>query len=189
MQEKRTQWRENKALHNVDRLVFLDESGININMARRYGRSIGKARVIDNVPLNTPKTTTVLSSMRLNGKMAYTTYEGGTTGDRFVSYIKEILLPTLTKGDIIVMDNMRSHHVKAVAEAIEDAGINLLYLPPYSPDMNPSEMLWSKLKSILRKAAVRCKDKLHNAIDSALACVSLSDCKNWFQADSYCPQF
>lgn len=186
MQEKRTQWKENKTLNAVNRLVFLDESGINVNMTRRYGRSIGKARVTDNVPLNTPKTMTVLSSMRLNGKKAYTTYDGGTTGDRFVSYLKDILLPTLNKGDIIVMDNMRSHHVKAVGETIEAAGMVLLYLPPYSPDMNPIEMLWSKLKSILRKAAIRQRDILTDAISTAFSCISYSDCCNWFSADNYC---
>ena len=98
--------------------------------------------------------------------MTHTTYTGGTTGQRFLEYLKDILIPTLHKGDIVVMDNMRSHHVKEVAETLHAAGIELRYLPPYSPDMNPIEMLWSKVKALL--------------------CVSQRDCVGWFKADGYC---
>ena len=113
---------------------------------------------------------TILSSIRLNGKTAYTTYSGGTTGDIFVDYLENHLIPTLEKGDIVIMDNMRSHHVKKVAEVLEKAGIELLYLPPYSPDFNPIEKMWSKIKSVLR----------NNAIETAFSFVSPSDCVGWF---------
>ena len=95
--------------------------------------------------------------MRLNGQTAYTTYSGGTTKEKFVDYLKNVLIPTLKDGDVIIMDNMRSHHVREVSQTIQksDKCLTLLYLPPYSPDFNPIEMMWSKLKSVLRKMCVR----------------------------------
>ena len=136
----------------VEHLVFLDESGVNTNLTRLYGRALSSQRAVDHAPLNTPQTTTVLSSIRLNGEKAFTTYQGGTTGERFVQYLKETLLPTLKPGDIVVMDNMRSHHVKAVREVLEEKGMKVLYLPPYSPDLNPIEKMWSKMKALLVNA-------------------------------------
>ncbi len=103
----------------INSLVFLDESGINTDLTRLYGRAPSSQRVVDHTPLNTPKTTTVLSSIRFNGEKAFTTYQGGTTGEQFVTYLKETLLPTLHSGDIVGMDNMRSHHVKAVRDVLE----------------------------------------------------------------------
>lgn len=186
MQAKREQWngfaKETKAKH----LVFLDESGVNINMTRRYGRVKGGRRVVDHAPLNTPKSTTILSSVRLNGEAAFTTFSGGTTGSRFLSYLKDILIPTLHPGDIVVMDNLRTHHIQAVGELLHGAGIKLLYLPPYSPDLNPIEKLWSKVKSILRKLRVRTTDDLDAAIPFALSQVSPVDCAGWFRSAAYC---
>ncbi len=170
----------------VDHLVFLDESGVNTNMTRLYGRAPSSERAVDHTPLNTPQTTTILSSIRFNGEKAFTTYQGGTTGKRFVTYLKEILLPTLRPGDIVVMDNMRSHHVQAVRELLEASGIVLLYLPPYSPDLNPIEKMWSKVKAILRGWKVRSLDTLPDSIQLALNMVSPSDCQHWFAASNYC---
>lgn len=114
MQAKRIKWKELKLAIEHWRLVFLDESGVNIGMTRRYGRAIGKARVHGSAPLNVPTSQTVLASVRLNGQITYTMYPGGTSGERFLDYLKNVLIPTLHKGDIVVMDNMRSHHVKGV---------------------------------------------------------------------------
>jgi len=161
-------------------LVFLDESGVNTNLTRLYGRAPSSQRAVDHAPLNTPQTTTVLSSIRLDGEKAFTTYQGGTTGERFVQYLKETLLPTLRQGDIVVMDNMRSHHVKAVREILEAKGMKVLYLPPYSPDLNPIEKMWSKMKAILRSWKIRSLDLLPDAILKALSCVSPLDCSHWF---------
>ena len=144
VQEKRREWKETITPEMVEHLVFLDESGVNTDLTRLYGRAPSSQRAVDYAPLNTPKTTTVLSSIRLDGEKAFTTYQGGTTGERFVQYLKETLLPTLRPGDIVVMDNMRSHHVKAVRETLEAKGMKVLYLPPYSPDLNPIEKLWAK---------------------------------------------
>ncbi|MCC8074345.1 MAG: IS630 family transposase [Clostridiales bacterium] len=151
-----------------------------------YGWGKRANRVTDCAPLNTPKTTTVLSSIRLNGEKAFTTYEGGTTGKRFVTYLREVLIPTLKKGDIIVMDNLRSHHVKEVEELLRQNEIIPLYLPPYSPDLNPIEKMWSKMKSCLRKWKVRIKEALPAAVETALAQVTHDDVVGWFQASNYC---
>ena len=134
--------------YDKDKLVFLDESGINTNLTRIYGRAAGGKRCIDSVPLNTSRSTTILSTVRLNGETAYTTYQGGTTKDKFIDYLKNVLAPTLHEGDIVVMDNMRTHHSKAVREVIEELKINVIFLPPYSPDFNPIEKMWSKIKSV-----------------------------------------
>lgn len=180
--QKRNEWLDNLDKYAANKLVFLDESGVNIDMTRRYGRAIRKARVVDKSPENTPRNTTILSSVRLNGKTEYTTYLGGTTGDIFVDYLENILIPTLEKGDIVIMDNMRSHHVKKVADILEKSEMKLLYLPPYSPDFNPIEKMWSKIKSVLRKLKTRTLDALPAAIDSAFSSVSASDCMGWFSS-------
>ena len=184
--EKRKDWNTTIYHTDADKLVFLDESGVNIDMTRHYGRAVGKERVVDNTPENTPTNTTILSSIRLNGERAYTTYQGGTTGDRFVDYLEKVLIPTLHEGDIVVMDNMRSHHVKKVAEVLQRANIRFLYLPPYSPDFNPIEKMWSKIKAILRKLKIRKVSLLADAIKSVFNCVLPSDCKGWFKAYDIC---
>ena len=168
MRKERTDWRGSGLEKQADHLVFLDESSVNIDLTRRYGRAIGKTRVHGHAPLSTPRAQTVLGSVRLNGQMTHTTYTGGTTGQRFLEYLKDILIPTLHKGDIVVMDNMRSHHVKEVAETLHAAGIELRYLPPYSPDMNPIEMLWSKIKALLRKWECRTAELLLKTASCAL---------------------
>ncbi len=167
------------------KLVFLDESGVNIGMTRSYRRAIGKARVHGSAPLNVLTSQTVLASVRLNGQITYTMYPGGTTGERFLDYLKNVLIPTLHKGDIVVMDNMRSHHVKGVEEVLRAAGMIPLYLPPYSPDLNPIEMLWSKMKAILRKLGCNIAALLPQMVAQALALVSPEDCLGWFTADGY----
>ena len=140
--EKRREWKETIRPEMAEHLVFLDESGVNTDLTRLYGRAPSSQRAADHAPLNTPQTTTVLSSIRLDGEKAFTTYQGGTTGERFVQYLKETLLPALRPDDIVVMDNMRSHHVKAVREIPEAKGMKAPYLPPYSPDLNPIEEMW-----------------------------------------------
>ena len=186
VQEKRREWKETITPEMVEHRVFLDESGVTTDLTRLYGRAPSSQRAVDHAPLNTPKTTTVLSSIRLDGEKAFTTYQGGTTGERFVQYLKETLLPTLRPGDIVVMDNMRSHHVKAVRETLEAKGMKVLYLPPYSPDLNPIEKMWSKMKAILRGWKIREMASLPDAIHNALTCVSPLDCLHWFASSAYC---
>ena len=169
----------------ADNLVFLDESGINIDMTRHYARAKTSKRAVDSTPLNTPRNTTILSSIRLDGRTAHTVYQGGTTAERFAEYLKETLLPSLSSNDIIIMDNMRSHHAKAVKQVLHASGIRYLYLPPYSPDFNPIEKMWSKLKAYLRKAKVRALPGLPDAVEDAFSSVSSSDCRGWFRSCCY----
>ena len=184
VRDKRKNRTENISDYDKEKLVFLDESGVNTNMTRIYGRALGGARSVDKAPLNTPLNTTILSSIRINGETSYTTYSGGTTKDKFVEYLKNILIPALHDGDIIVMDNMRSHHVKEVSEIINNSEkhLTLRYLPPYSPDFNPIEMMWSKIKSVLRMIKIRNFSMLQNAIKTAFSKITSSDCVGWFSA-------
>ena len=185
--QKRNDWVQMISKADSDKLVFIDESGVNTDMTRHYGRAVGKERVVDNAPENTPINTTILSSIRLNGETAFTTYSGGTTGDRFVEYLEKILIPTLHEGDIVIMDNMRSHHIKKVTEVLHKAKIQSLYLTPYSPDYNPIEKMWSKLKAIMRKMKVRDSTLLPDAVKLAFGYVLRSDCVGWFRSCSvYC---
>ena len=122
--QARKEWKEKQENHvelPVDKLVFLDESGVNIDMVRRYGRAKNKNRVNDYAPVNTPKKTTLVSSVRLDGTQAYEFFQGSLNGKNFLSYVKNTLIPTLKKGDIVVMDNLSCHKVKGVKEAIEEA--------------------------------------------------------------------
>lgn len=169
----------------TDDLVFLDESGININMTRHYARSKTDERAVDSTPINTPCNTTILSSIRLDGRAAHIVYQGGTTAERFAGYLKDTLIPTLSSEDIIVMDNMRSHHAKVVKQVLDASGIRYLYLPPYSPDLNPIEKMWSKIKAYLRKEKVRIALRLPDAVEKAFSTVTPSDCLGWFRSCNY----
>ena len=155
-------------------------------MTRLYGRALSSERAVDSTPLNTPTTTTILSSIRINGEMAYTTYTGGTTAERFRDYLENVLLPTLDEHAVIIMDNMRSHHAKVVKKLLDERKVAYLYLPPYSPDLNPIEKLWSKLKSILRSLKVRAFEMLPSAVAQAFRSISTEDCKGWFRSCGLC---
>ena len=154
-------------------------------MTRRYARAKKNQRAVDSTPLNTPATTTILSSIRLDGSCIYTTYQGGTTAERFESYLKSDLFPTLSPDDIVVMDNMRSHHAKVVKNLLDEKHIQYLYLPPYSPDYNPIENMWSKIKANMRKQKVRTAALLSEAIRKAFSTIRISDCMGWFRACGY----
>ena len=168
--------------NDANKLVFLDECGVNTDMTRHYARAKSNERAADSTPVNTPCSTTILSSVRLNSQTAYTVYRGETTAEQFAEYLKNTLLPTLSKDDIIVMDNMRSHHSKSVKEVLNTSGIQYLYLPPYSPDFNPIEKMWSKIKAYLRKVKIRAAAGLPDAIQRAFFTVCTSDCSGWFRS-------
>ncbi|MGN8734116.1 IS630 family transposase [Fusicatenibacter saccharivorans] len=176
-QRKRSQWIETISGANAEHQIYLDESGINTNLTRHYAHAVHGKRAMDATPINTPAGTTVLSSIRLNGSLVYTTYQGGTTAQRFREYMGKQLIPSLEKDDVVIMDNMRSHHTKIVTELLDKAGISYLYLPPYSPDLNPIEKMWSKMKSFLRKRKVRVAAELPDAVKAALETISTNDCK------------
>lgn len=187
---RREEWQEQQKTMDTNHLVFLDESGVNLNMTRRYGRAVGKSRVYDYVPLKTPKNTTMLSSIRLeNASMVHKEITGAVNGAAFLEYIRNDLAPTLKAGDIVIMDNLSVHKVAGVRQAFEEKGASVLYLPPYSPDLNPIEMLWSKIKAFLRKRKVREAALLANAIAEAYSTVSCEDILGWFSAAGYVLSF
>lgn len=164
-----------RLVKNLNNLVFLDESGVNTDETRHYARAEGGARAHDSIPLNTPTSTTMLSTIRIDGEAVYTTFPGALNGERFKEYLQNTLVPRLRVGDIVVMDNLRSHKVQGVKELIESAGAMVLYLPPYSPDLNPIEQMWSKIKAYLRAVKARTTDALLSAIPYAFSYITASD--------------
>ena len=129
--------------------------------------------------------TSVLSSVRMDGTIVPCVFDGALNGDLFREYVRVFLVPTLKPGDIVVMDNLSSHKVSGIMEMIQTAGAQVKFLPPYSPDFNPIELMWSKMKAFLRKLKIRSRDLLDEAIVSALDSVSTSDIHNWFAHDGY----
>ena len=185
MAQKRKNWNGLISGFKASDLVFLDESGCNTDMTRRYAYSLGGSRAVDSAPLSKPKNTTILSSIQLDGTLRYTTFSGGTTVERFKRYLETDLLPHLNGNSVLIMDNMKSHHAKAVRNLLDSSEIRYIYLPPYSPDLNPIEKLWSKVKSFLRKFKARILDALPNAIQNAFHSVTISDCSGWFRFCGY----
>jgi transposase len=167
------------------RLVFIDESGAKTNMTRPVGRAPRGERVVGRVPHGHWKTTTMISAVRLDGPRACATLDGPVDADTFLAYVALVLVPALRAGDVVVLDNLAAHKAAGVAEAINAAGATVLYLPPYSPDLNPIENMWSKVKSHLRSAAARTLDALGEAIDAALAAVTPDDCRGFFRNCGY----
>jgi transposase len=169
----------------AERLVFIDESGVTTGMTRKHGRALKKNRAYDNAPINHGKSVTIISSVRLDGSTVPFIISGAMNGDVFKSYISEQLLPTLGQGDIVVMDNLSSHKVDGVKKAIEAAGAQVRYIPPYSPDLNPIEEMWSKLKAYLRKVKARTADNLLTAITDGFKTITTENCIGWFTHAGY----
>jgi transposase len=167
------------------RLVFIDETAISTKMARSHGRCASGARLIGRVPLGNWKTTSFIAALRQGGLTAPASFDGAMSGPSFVAYVEQALAPTLRRGDIVILDNVPTHKVEAARLAIEAAGAQMLFLPPYSPDMNPIELAFSKLKALLRKAAARTTKGLWRALRRALSCFSPQECANFFAHAGY----
>ena len=182
---KRCLWQKAQPLMNLEKLIFIDESGAKTNMTRLYGRAKAGQRVVDNVPAGHWRTTTMISSVRLDGSTACMVVDGATNKEVFQAYVQHILLPTLKTGDIVVMDNLSAHKNKKIKDLIESVGAELWFLPPYSPDLNPIEKMWSKIKAMLRALKARTEKALINAIAKALEAVTTSDAKGWFESCGY----
>ena len=177
------EWRASQAELSPERLVFIDESGASTKMTRLYGRCARGKRLVCAVPHGHWKTTTFVGALRQDGMTAPCVFDGPMNGEAFLAWVEQFLVPTLRRGDIVVMDNLSSHKVKGVRQAIEAAGATLRYLPPYSPDLNPIEQFFAKLKSLLRKAGARTLQALDQAIADALTRFSPKECLN-FLADA-----
>ena len=170
----------------IESLVFIDETGINCGMTRLYGRAYKNQRVNDYVPDIRFERTSVISSLRLSGENVPCVFKGTLTGDLFGTYIRDFLAPSLKKGDIVALDNCTAHKVKGALDPVYAAGATVLFLPPYSPDFNPIEMSWSKMKAVLKKLKPRTYDELLTALEIALESFTAADIKMWFQHDGYC---
>ncbi len=181
----RVAWREMQPSLDPERLVFVDETWASTNMARRMGRGPRGARVVAAVPHGRWKTSTFVAGLRADGVVAPVVLDGAINGLSFRAYVEQFLAPSLRPGDTVVIDNLGSHKVKGVREAIEAAGARLLFLPPYSPDLNPIEQLFAKLKALLRTAARRTVDGLWNAIGSALNAFHPDECRNYIANCGY----
>lgn len=172
-------WQE-IAQYPSERLRFIDESGVNIALTRAFGRAPPGERIQDAVPKNHGKNITVLGALSPRGIDAVMTVEGATDAAVFRVYVEKVLLPTLAPGEVVVMDNLGAHKVKGIREAIEGAGGQLIYLPPYSPDFSPIENSWSKLKTALRAAKARTRDTRDQALKHALDTITTADARAWF---------
>lgn len=169
----------------MDKLVFLDESGVNLAETRLYGRAPSNERVNDYVPDVRFERKSILVSLKLNGQMSSLLFSGTLNGKLFIQYIKQFLSQILTEGDIVILDNCTAHKVTGVKEAIEACGAKVLYLPAYSPDFNPVELLWSKVKAVLRREKARTFENLEKALKLALDSVSSDDVRGWFKHCAY----
>jgi transposase len=168
--------------------VFIDETGASTKMARLRGRSPRGERCRAAIPHGHWKTTTFVGALRLSGLTAPMTLDGAMHGAAFLAYIEQVLVPALRPGDIVVMDNLPAHRPTAVRRAIENAGAELRFLPPYSPDFNPIEMAFSKIKALLKKAAARTVTDLWAAIAGAIDAISPAECASYFTATGYEPE-
>lgn len=154
-------------------------------MTRLYGRTIGGSRLFDSTPYGHWCRTTVISAIRIDGTTISMSIDGSTDSEAFKTYISEMLCKTLRTGDIVIMDNLSSHKVSGIEESIKAVNAELRYLPPYSPDLNPIEKMWSKIKAILRKLKARTEDALLEALAVALKSINTSDAIGWFESCGY----
>jgi transposase len=168
-------------------LVFIDETWASTNMTRRYGRAPRGQRLVAAVPHGHWKISTFVAGLRTSGLTAPLVVDGAMNGDIFRAYVEQILAPTLKPGDIVILDNLASHKVAGVREAIEARGASLVYLPPYSPDLNPIEQAFAKLKALLRKIAARTVSTLWNALGDVLDRFTPQECANYLANAGYVP--
>jgi transposase len=185
VKQKRAEWTAARPGLDPAALVFVDETWASTNMARRTGRSPRGKRLVCPVPHGHWKTTTFVAALRADGLTAPMVVGGAITGDLFVAYVEQVLVPTLRPGDVVVMDNLICHERVGVARAIEAAGCTVRYLPPYSPDLNPIELAFSKLKGLLRSAGKRTLDGLWDFLGKSLDAFRPDECRAYFRHDGY----
>jgi transposase len=173
------------ARRSRQRLKFLDETGITISLTPLYGRAAPGVRVVDTVPRNYGQALSLLAVLGPQGLSAPMTVEGAVDTGVFRSYVEQVLGPTLRRGDVVVMDNLAVHKVAGIAEAIRAHGARVEYLPPYSPDFNPIEQGWSKLKTALRQRKARTRGALERALRALLPTISRRDARAWFRHCGY----
>jgi transposase len=181
----RAEWRANQPTLEAGRLIFIDETWTKTNMVRLYGWAEVGDRLVDAVPHGHWNTSTFIAGLRQNGLVAPCVFNGAINGELFLAYVEQVLVPMLIGGDVVVMDNLGSHKVAGVRKAIETAGAKLLYLPSYSPDLNPIEQAFAKLKALLRAKALRTVEALWDALGDIVACFSPAECANFLRHAGY----
>jgi transposase len=181
----RTAWAENQPKLDPDRLIFIDETGTSTKMARLCGRAPRGKRLVGKIPHGHWKTTTFVAGLRSTALTAPCVIDGPMNCNAFLAYVEQVLVPTLKPGDVVVLDNLSAHKVPGIREAVEAAGARLLYLPPYSPDFDPIEQLFAKLKALLRKAAERSVEGLWHRIACLLDALQPGECANYFRNSGY----
>lgn len=185
VQARRAAWINEQPAWDPGHLVFIDESGARTNLVRQYGRCLRGRRLVHYAPHGHWKTTTLVVALREAGLTAPMVLDGAMNGKAFLAYVQQVLVPTLQPGDLVVLDNLSSHKSAGVRQAIEQAGAQLIYLPPYSPDLNPIELAFSKLKWLLRSAAERTVDALWSRIGQLLDQFPPQQCRNYFRHCGY----
>jgi len=180
VQAERAAWPKTVGEIPLRNLVFIDESGASTSMTRLYGRGLVGERVADSAPLSRWYTFTMLSAIRLDGPFAPLLLDGALDGESFKAWLEQMLIPELRPGDVVVMDNLPTHRVRGVLRLFEKSGHGLLYLPPYSPDLNPIEEMWSKVKSVLRSLKARTWDEMLSVMATAFETITRSDCDGFF---------
>lgn len=171
----------------ASRLVFIDETAVTTKMVRHYGRAPRGERLVASVPHGHWKTLTFIAALRIDGLTAPYVFDGAMDGPSFLAYVEQVLAPTLRKRDIVFMDNLRTHKIDGVREAIEAAGARVRFLPAYSPDLNPIEMAFSKLKTALRRGAARTVKALLKLIGKLIKKFAPDQCVNYFRHAGYRP--
>lgn len=185
MKQRREDWEECLPGLDLDKLVFFDESGVNTVMARLHGRCARGERLVDSAPAGCYQTLTLMSAMRLDGVVAPMLLDGPVNAQAFAGYVERCLAPALEPGDILILDNLPAHKGPRVTGAVEGAGCTLVYLPPYSPDFNPIQGMWSKVKASLRKTAARTFGAVVDAVNIALHAITPADCEGYFEHCGY----
>ncbi len=165
--------------------MFLDASGVTTQMTRLWGRAVRGERIAEATPQGHWKVLTTLGAMSLRGIEAAMTIESPTDGEVFTAYVEQVLCPKLQSGDVVGLDNLSAHKVAGIRELIEGCGAHLLYLPPYSPDLNPIEQAWSKFKQFLRAAKARTAEALEQAVTEALKTITADNAAAWFRHCGY----
>lgn len=181
----RVAWRETMTAHDPTQFVFVDESSANTTLTPRYGRAPKTERVAGSAPRNYRHNTTLVAALTPDGLHAPMTLEGAMDGDAFAAYVRHLLVPQLRPGQIVILDNLSVHKRAGIRQQIEQVNCQLIFLPAYSPDFNPIELAFSKVKTRLRQAEARTQDDLDAAIASPLGTINRDDARGWFQHCQY----
>ena len=182
---RRRSWRVLQQFMDSTAFVFIDETSTKTNMAKMYGWAPVGERLVDSVPYGHRHTSTLIAGLRSTGIVAPLVVTGSMNGEAFLAYVQQCLAPTLSEGDVVILDNVATHKVTGVREVLQAVGAGILYLPAYSPDLNPIEQVFSKLKALLRKAGARSRELLWSTIGQVIGKFTPQECRNYITNSGY----